>query len=184
VPDDLDQLSTPEQRPSALKRLRDHHHLIARLVAEGRRTTDIAAEVGLSVSRVSILKGDPAFKELVEMYRINVEQIRDHNFATSDKKMVRLFDISLDELNERMEENPDQFSPDQILRFAEFTADRTGYGKVSKNLTVSTNLDFSHLDERSAEGRRSSERTRCEARGVAEGCRGGEGPASRLSPNH
>src|SRR6516164_11861450 len=39
--------------------VRDHHHRIARLVASGLTTSQIAAAVGIGVTRVSQLRGDP-----------------------------------------------------------------------------------------------------------------------------
>jgi len=182
VPEDLDPLTTPGERPSVIKRIRDHHHLIARLVAEGKRTTDIAHEVGLSVSRVSILKSDPAFKQLVEMYRVNVEQTRDQNFATVEQQLTMLRNNALAELNERFEEDPEQFTKQELLELAEMGLDRTGYGKQSKNLSISGNLqDLSYLDERSAAGRRRDARLSAPLLdGVAEGTGGGSLPANSL----
>jgi len=103
--EDLAGLDQIVERPSAIKRLRDHHHLIARLVAEGRRTTDIAAEVGLSISRVSILKGDPAFRQLVEMYRANYGQLKEAAFVRS---------LAAEEKLERYHEDPENLSNGEL----------------------------------------------------------------------
>src|SRR6516164_4102816 len=111
MPGDLDELDRLQERPSAIKRIRDHHHLIARLVAEGKRTTDIANEVGLSISRVSILKGDPTFKQLVEMYRMNYNQLADAAYADVKKKAAILEMESIEHRLDQYYEDPDSISP-------------------------------------------------------------------------
>jgi hypothetical protein len=139
---------------SQLKRIRDHHHQIARLVAEGRRTTDIAFEVGMSISRVSILKSDPAFQQLVEAYRANVEQIRDHVYAEAQKKQALLMHLTLDELIDRVSDIPEDFSNGDLLETHNQMADRLGYAKISKtvNATLNINTDTTNLAERAAAG--------------------------------
>ena len=112
--EDLAGLDQIVERPSAIKRLRDHHHLIARLVAEGRRTTDIAAEVGLSISRVSILKGDPAFRQLVEMYRANYGQLKEAAFSDFYKKAALVRSLAAEEKLERYHEDPENLSNGEL----------------------------------------------------------------------
>ena len=153
LPSDLDDLSLPAERPSSLKRIRDHHHLIARLVAEGKRTSDIASQVGLSMSRVSILKGDPAFQQLVEMYRTNLNQLHDANFATNDQKMAMLEAEAADELLDRMHETPEEFSSDQLMKIWEFCLDRR-VGKITKNYNLNVNRTESLADLVAARRRR------------------------------
>src|ERR1700735_5036318 len=59
-----------EARPMRpLDSLRDNHHRIARAVASGIPNGEVAALCGISYNRVSSLKQDPAFNELVAHYR-------------------------------------------------------------------------------------------------------------------
>jgi hypothetical protein len=145
--EDLAGLDHPMDRPSVVKRLRDHHHLVARLVAEGRRTNDIAAEVGLSVSRVSILKGDPSFQQLVEMYRMNYNQLREAAFADVQKKLALLEANAIDGMNERYEDEPENISHEQMRADAEFASDRLGRGKISKNVNFNVSQPLAEVHE-------------------------------------
>ena len=54
-----------EKRPKTeLKSLTDKHHRIARACAAGLSNVDVAAICGITATRVSMLKQDPAFTEL------------------------------------------------------------------------------------------------------------------------
>src|SRR6516165_9288058 len=48
--------------------VRDHHHRIARLVASGMTTLQIAAAVGLGISRISQLRQDQVMVALIAKY--------------------------------------------------------------------------------------------------------------------
>src|SRR5262245_60849946 len=52
----------------ALKRLSDRHHAVARAIASGMQDVTIAAMFGYEPSRISLLKADPTFQELVRGY--------------------------------------------------------------------------------------------------------------------
>ena len=60
---------TVKREASVVQTLRDNHHRIARAVASGMSVTDVAATCGVTIARVSSLKADPAFAELVAHYR-------------------------------------------------------------------------------------------------------------------
>ena len=62
---DLEALRQPSSRVRLLK-LRDAHHIIARLSVLGLTNREIAAETGYSEARISIIKGAPAMIELIE----------------------------------------------------------------------------------------------------------------------
>lgn len=149
--EDLGSLSVAEQPGSVIKRLRDHHHQIARLVAEGKRTGEIAAEIGMSVSRVSILKGDPAFKQLVEMYRPQIEEARQMAFATAQQKAALLAEESIDQMYDRLIETPEAHSFDQLRETAVFGLEYSGQGKVHKSLQGT--VDLTNHAERLAKAR-------------------------------
>lgn len=143
-----DVLDEVQQRPSSIKKLRDHHHLVARLVAEGRRTTDIAFETGLSISRVSILKGDPAFQQLVEVYRCNHIQTYEAASYDNQRKWLLLENNALDHINDTYEETPEVIGTGEALSHAELASDRLGR-KVSKSVTM-TGTEYQSLAERIA----------------------------------
>ena len=136
---DLDELDKVVARPSSIKRIRDHHHLVARMVARGMRTGDVAREVGFSISRISILKSDPAFRQLVEMYRLNYNQLEDIAFMDAKKKASLLLCNGLDLLNDRYEEDPDSITGAEARSDIE-TAQSVMDDKVTKVATLHGHL--------------------------------------------
>ena len=123
-------------KPSALKRLSERHHALARALAAGMSPSDAAITCGYVLSRVSILQDDPAFKELLQFYRANVEaEYRDLH--------MRLSGISMDAaeiLQERLEEEPDKVSVGQLMELVKLGADRTGYGPSSSSTNINLNV--------------------------------------------
>ncbi len=127
-------------KPSALKRLTERHHALARNIASGMAPGEAAIIQGYSLSRVSILQNDPAFKELLKFYREDAERpFRDlHN---------RLAGMSMDaaeELAARLEEDiqaeDKKISIGQLMEITKLGADRTGFGPQSSQLNVNVDL--------------------------------------------
>lgn len=120
-----------------IKRLRDRHHALARNLASGMKPGDAAIICGYDPSRVSILLGDPTFRNLVDHYRESV-----------DAQYVQLHEtlsgMSLDAaliLRERMEDDPDKIKVDQLIDVIKTGADRTGYGPSTKqDVNINVNL--------------------------------------------
>ncbi len=125
------------QAPS-LKRIRDTHHALARALAGGMKDIEIAALYSYSQSRISILKADPAFQHLVEMYRDKV----DVAFQATAERMSGLAGDFVAELNERLEADPEGMSNSFVLEAVKVLADRTGNGPQTKNLNVNVNVDL------------------------------------------
>ncbi len=125
-----------------LKRLRDSHHSIARLMAQGLRNTDIAAITGYSQSRLSILKADPAFEELISFYKSNVDEIKDAAFAGVQEKLAAVNHEAIEELHERLLDAPEAINTDQLLDVIKATSDRTGHGPQTKSTNVNVNIDL------------------------------------------
>ena len=111
----------------ATKRLRDSHHAAARLFAEGRRVPEVSVATGYSTARLRTLQQDQTFIELVGFYR---EQVQ---VAMADVYQ-RLGQLSLDavqELQLRLDEEPDSFTVGQLMELVKTTADRSGNGPTS-----------------------------------------------------
>ena len=66
---DLESLRQPSARRMRIAKLRDQHHIMARLFVSGLTNAEVAAETGYSIARVSVLRNSPAMMELVERYR-------------------------------------------------------------------------------------------------------------------
>lgn len=141
---DLELLSEEKgSRPPPLKRLRDRHHSAARLLASGKSEGEVAAITGYDISRISILKNDPAFVELLEFYRADVNR----EYLSLHEQLAGLSMDAAVILRERMEDEPDKLTVTQVLEIVRLGADRTGHGpstKVEQNVNI--NL-ASRLDE-------------------------------------
>jgi hypothetical protein len=128
--DSVELLSPPPAGSTAplLKRVRTQHHHLARLIASGAKDVEAGAISGFSSSRVSILRRDPAFAELVEYYRSQAEQ----KFLDVHERLASVGMAVVEEIHERLEEDPAQFSPKELVLIGEFTLDRSSAPPKSK----------------------------------------------------
>lgn len=148
-------------RAPPLKRLSERHHALARCLASGMEESAAAVTCGYVLSRVSILKADPAFQELLSFYRGSVEA------KYLDMHGV-LAGLSLDaamELRERLEidieADDKKISVTQLMELTKLGADRTGFGPQSSQLNVNVDLAgrLQAARERVAQRRITSEET-------------------------
>lgn len=123
----LDEPRGADAAPVVLK-LRERHHALARLLAEGRTPGEAALMTRYSQSRVSILLSDPAFQDLVAHYRETVNE----EFVDFQRKLSELAIDAAHVLQERMEDAPDDLADSLLLRVVEVGADRTGHGPSAK----------------------------------------------------
>lgn len=133
-----------EKRPAVqLQTLRDTHHRVARAVAAGLPNGEIATLCGISYNRVSILKGDPAFMELVAHYRaiVTAEFVRsvDSYMEVATSNMLKA-EVMLAEKLDKAIDGDETLPTKDLLAISRDAADRFGYGKMQKNLNV--NVDF------------------------------------------
>lgn len=120
---DLAAPTAPHTGESKLVRLRDSHHALARVLATGAGEGEASAITGYTPGRISVLKADPQFQELLEFYRAQGAS------AVADYR-ERMVNVGLDALNmltERMEEKPEEFTPGLLKDIARDMADRTGH---------------------------------------------------------
>lgn len=141
---------------SKVVKLRDSHHMLARLMATGLRDWEVAARSGYSIGRIAMLKVDPSFQELVAAKRKQVDEewveSVDDYFTTVTANRV----IAARLLNDKLvEAEPEDMSFRELVMIHADAADRTGYPKRKESINV--NLDFaSKLDQaikRSREGK-------------------------------
>lgn len=126
-----------------LARLRERHHALARNIASGMKHGEAAAICGYDISRVSILMGDPTFRNLVEFYREDVNR----SYAQLHETLSGLAVDAAVELRERIEDNPESLSSGMLNEIVKMAADRTGFGPSSKQ-EVSVNVNIaSRLEE-------------------------------------
>lgn len=139
APADLVMLAEEKgSRPPAIKRLSERHHTLARAVASGMTMEQAAAVAQYDISRVSILKSDPTFKELVEFY----SREKDAAYRNMHEGMAALGSDVVKELHERLEEDPDSFSIGQLNELTKTLADRTGFGPATTNTNLNINVNL------------------------------------------
>lgn len=125
-------------KPVDIKALRHTHHRLAQMLAVGVDETVAAKLCNYSVSRVSILKGDPAFAELLAHYTDDVKE----EWADFVGTAANLSMDFLQELQKRLDENPEQFSVNALNEALKTLADRSGHAPVTKTQNVNINLDL------------------------------------------
>lgn len=116
---DLPLLRNPPSQGSrapTVQKLSHSHHALARELAKG---TVSDAEAGLiagySLSRISILRGDPAFRELLVHYETQRELV----FVDVLERMRLLGMNSVEELQDRLENKPEEFSARELMELTE-----------------------------------------------------------------
>lgn len=132
---DLPVLANPPpaiQTGLGLKELRHSHHRIAQLIAQGMSHVDIAFTTGYSASRISILKGDPAFAELVDYY----SQQRDTIFLDTIERAKTLGLDALEKLHEKLLDPTEPWTKRELLEVANYAAPSMGIPTGGKNGTA------------------------------------------------
>lgn len=150
--DDLEKLQEKrEPVTSPMVRIRDSHHMLARMLAAGMTTAEIARRGLYSTTRIGMLRRDPTFQELIEHYRAKIDEsfLRniDEFFDIATSNMLRAERMIADRL-EDIEEDPDAkpIPLRDLMAISRDAADRFGYGKKQTNVNV--NLDFASKLER------------------------------------
>ena len=129
---DIPTLLAPAPKGSTsplVKELRSQHHLLAQMIAKGDHDqNEIALLTGYSISRISILKQDPAFAMLVADYSAQRELV----FQEVLDRMKGLGIMAAEELQARLEAEPDKWTKGELMQLM----DRAGF---SQNLPVKAN---------------------------------------------
>ncbi len=146
---DLERLKEKRYAPSTPQKLRDSHHMIARLRATGLRGFQIAERMGYSAVRVNDLLNSPAMEELVAQYRLKVDETFVENtdafFSLATSNMLaaeRHIRDQIDQLDAAGELLPVRTA----LAISRDAADRFGYGKKTQQTNI--NVDFAANLER------------------------------------
>lgn len=126
----------------AIKRIKDTHHTLARLIAEGKRGVEISAITGFSQSRISILKNDPAFAELIEFYREQVGGV----YLNVHERISAVAIEATAELHHRLVEEPEAVKTSELIEIAKFAHDRTGFGPTTKSVSKNVSLTLNGAD--------------------------------------
>lgn len=117
---DLGVLQAPPKVAAAqptLAKLRNTHHALARLLAQGVHNNEISAITGYTPSRISTLKGDPAFAELVAYYASQVKEV----FVDVASRIAAVGLTALEEIADRLDEEPEKFTIGQLQSLVDST---------------------------------------------------------------
>ena len=119
-----------------ISKIRDIHHSLASALASGMKEQDVALALGYSQSRISILKNDPTFQELLEFYRGAKTQQRVDDLA----RFRMLARSAVAELQDRLAEAPELMTEKALIEIAAFGADRSGLGPTTKSININSSL--------------------------------------------
>jgi hypothetical protein len=112
----------------AVKSLRATHHKLAQCLASGMSDAEASLATGYSSSRISILKIDPSFQELMSFY----SETRKDVFINVMERMAGFATDAVEVLQERLAEKPEAFSNKDLNDLIKTTADRGGHSPVQK----------------------------------------------------
>jgi hypothetical protein len=136
---DLHLLATERSiKPTSVQRITDRHHALARCLASGMSATEACLVTGYTPSRVSILRGDPSFEELIAFYR----EDRGAEVQDLQQKFTALAKDATTEIQERLELEPEKFEVGALLDIVKLAADRSGNGPASKTTNVNVNVNL------------------------------------------
>lgn len=122
--DDVPELLNPAsfEGPKAVNRLRERHHYLARLLAQGSTGIEASIMTGYSQSYISMLShDDPAFMELVEHYKQQAEG----KYLEIHERLGMLGTSAVEELQTRLDEKPESLTVGQLQEIAEMALDRS-----------------------------------------------------------
>lgn len=140
---DLERLKQPRHVPQAPQRIRDSHHMMARLSAAGLNHKEVAERLGYSRERVQVIVNAPAMQELIATYRAKIderfeEQI-DAFIELSTRNMMAAQRHIADHISDL--DDAGELLPVRVaLAISSDSADRVGYGKHSTQTNL--NVDF------------------------------------------
>lgn len=125
-----------ETKAPAIKRISERHHRLARLLADGMAPAEASLATGYCLSRISILQADPMFQQLVSHYR----HVQTDAYADMHTRLAGLSVSAADLLQEKIEDQPEEFTVGQLKSIIELGADRTGYGPQSTSVSFTGNI--------------------------------------------
>ncbi len=120
-------LTSPDPR-APLARISAPHHMLAKLLAEGKTAVEVSSITGYTPARIQTLKVDPAFSELIAHYE--TESIQTSADIHAQVTHVALTAKQL--LMERLEDEPETFSNKDLMTLFNAGLDRIGHGPGSK----------------------------------------------------
>lgn len=131
-------LPQENEDPTDLKKIREKHHSVARMIAAGLNQRMVSQICGFSESYLSVLLNNPSMQELVELYRIQ-------NGAAGQIIVEKLRTVGLkavEKLEERME--TDKLNNNELIQAAKLGLDRSDHGPTSRSHHIHENHHIDH----------------------------------------
>lgn len=130
--------------PPQIKKLRESHHRLARLFAQGVRNHEIAEATGYSRQRVNDLQRDPMFQELIARYREELnetwkEDQRDY-YGTLNKGRDIAAQLATDWMQELRDGDVEDIPIRTVIALHDTFADRTGFGRKQTNYNINVDV--------------------------------------------
>lgn len=121
-----------------VKRLRDSHHAVAKLLARGMTPTQVSLQTGYAPSRISTLQNDPAFQEMLAFYRQD-------NEAVAEAVEAQFLGVAMDAkqaIQERLLDEGEEVSLTTLNEIFKTFADRAGYAPIQRSISKNVNLNI------------------------------------------
>ena len=112
----------------AIQKLRYKHHQLARLLVQGLSNEDCAAAIGMHPNRISMMKQDPTFQELLEHYDAQAEQ----SFLDVQNRLMLTGMSALERLEDKLDDDEEDLSVGELRGIMQDTFDRAGFGPTTK----------------------------------------------------
>lgn len=112
--DDLPAITNPPPvaaQAVGIKAIRNSHHKLAQLLAEGKSGAEISLVTGYSQSYLSTIQGDPAFEELVSYYSSQRESI----FVDAQERLRALGIDATERLQDHLNDPTKQWSHRELM---------------------------------------------------------------------
>lgn len=131
-----------------LQKIRQSHHSMARMVALGKSNIEISEVIGVTPQRITTLKADPAFQELISYY----QSMTDDVYVNVAERIAGFTTDAMEVLHERILENPDAVKTDDIIKVISMGLDRTGYGpkstqNINQRVMVVTDAELDRIKQ-------------------------------------
>lgn len=138
--------------PTDLKKIREKHHSVARMIAGGLSQRMVSHLCGYSEGYLSVLLNNPSMRELIELYRL--QQGQASQLIVEKLKTVGL--QATEELQDRLADG--KLNNQELLSLAKLGLDRGGHGPSSSQHVVNEThiVDHAELAKRNDEARRRS----------------------------
>lgn len=150
---DIESLRQPSAR-ARLKNIKDVHHTIARLIVSGLTLTEIASEVGYTISRISVIRSSPAMEELISRYRGQVDEAWQRRFDADQEAMTSVRRKALRIIEDYLDDHDETPVPiAAALKAYDTTADRSGFHRKTAKENININFAAS-LEEAIARSRK------------------------------